>query len=158
MSTSSPSGAQRGAHRPYPRTNIFYCCRVQSRKVQSMVLSLAQLARLDLLRYWNETTSLQVRCVSLAFAAIWNSLDIPAPCDCSSAIKPQVSAVCPSATTWASGATLYAYGSGFFFYLFFYSFAEYVHIDTSNYLKAPGPSCGAEGRWRNVVLTGPASV
>ena len=86
----------------------FIVVELQSRKVQSMVLSLAQLARLDLLRYWNETMALQVRCVSLAFAAIWNSLDIPAPCDCSSAVKPQVSAVCPSAITWASGATPYA--------------------------------------------------
>ena len=45
-----------------------------------------------------------------------------------------------------------------FFYLFFHSFVDYVHIDTSTYLKAPGPSCGAEGRWRNVALTGSASV
>ena len=48
--------------------------------------------------------------------------------------------------------------SSLFFYLFFYSFVEYVHIDTLTYLMAPGPSCGAEGRWRNVALTGSASV
>ena len=39
------------------------------------------------------------------FAAMWDSLDVPAPCDCSSAIKPKVSAVCPSAITWASRAS-----------------------------------------------------
>ena len=38
--------------------------------------------------------------------------------------------------------------SSLFFYLFFYSFVEYVHLDTSTYLKAPGPFRGAEGRWR----------
>ena len=48
--------------------------------------------------------------------------------------------------------------SSLFFYLFFYAFVEYVDIVTSTYLKAPGPSCGAEGRWRNVALTGSASV
>ena len=39
------------------------------------------------------------------FAAVRDSLDVPGPCDCSSAIKPKVSAVCPSAITWASGAS-----------------------------------------------------
>ena len=48
--------------------------------------------------------------------------------------------------------------SNLFFYLFFYSFVEYVDIGTSTYLKAPGPSCGTEGRWRNVALTCSASV
>ena len=28
--------------------------------------------------------------------------------------------------------------SSLFFYLFFYSFVEYVHLDTSTYLKSPG--------------------
>ena len=37
-------------------------------------------------------------------------------------------------------------------------FVEYVDIGALTYLKAPGPSCGAEGRWRNVALTGSASV
>ena len=31
------------------------------------------------------------------------------------------------------------------FYLFFYSFVEYVDIDTSTYLKAPGPSLWGTG-------------
>ena len=35
----------------------------------------------------------------------WNSLDVAAPGDSSSAIKPKVSAVCPSAITWAPGAS-----------------------------------------------------
>ena len=46
----SPSGTQRGTHRPYPRTSRFYCCQAegpfqgaalpfQSCEVQSMVLS-----------------------------------------------------------------------------------------------------------------------
>ena len=35
---------------------------------------------------------------------------------------------------------------------------EYVDIDALSYFKAPGPYCGAEGRWRNVALTGSASV
>ena len=39
------------------------------------------------------------------FAAMWYRLDVAAPGDCSSAIKPKVSAVCPSAVTWASGAS-----------------------------------------------------
>ena len=48
--------------------------------------------------------------------------------------------------------------SNLFFYLFFYSFVEYVDIDTSTYLKAPGPYCGAKERWRIVGLTVSASV
>ena len=48
--------------------------------------------------------------------------------------------------------------SSLFFYLFFYSFVEYVDIDALTYFKAPGPSCGVEGRWRNVALSGSASV
>ena len=44
---------------------------------------------------------------------------------------------------WRGGSA-----SSLFFYLFFYSFVEYVDIDTSTYSKAPGPYCGAEGRWR----------
>ena len=36
---------------------------------------------------------------------LWDSIDVAAPGDCSSAIKPKVSAVCPSATTWAPGAS-----------------------------------------------------
>ena len=43
------------------------------------------------------------------------------------------------------------------FFLFF-SFVEYVDIDALAYLKAPGPYSGAEGRWRNVVLTVSATV
>ena len=54
---------------------------------------------------------------------------------------------------WRGGSA-----SSLFFYLFFYSFVEYVDIDTSTYIKAPGPHCGAEGRWRIVGLTVSASV
>ena len=54
---------------------------------------------------------------------------------------------------WRGGSA-----SNLFFYLFFYSFVEYVDIDTSTYLKAPGPYCGAEGRWQFVGLTVSASV
>ena len=54
---------------------------------------------------------------------------------------------------WRGGSA-----SSLFFYLFFYSFVEYVDIVTSTYLKAPGPYCGAEGRWRIVGLTVSASV
>ena len=56
------------------------------------------------------------------------------------------------------GARRIFYGSSFFFYLFFYSFVEYVDIDALSYFKAPGPYCGAEGRWRIVGLTVSASV
>ena len=41
---------------------------------------------------------------------------------------------------WRGGSA-----SNFLFYLFFYSFVEYVDIGTSTYIKAPGPYCGAEG-------------
>ena len=54
---------------------------------------------------------------------------------------------------WRGGSV-----SSLFFYLFFYWFVEYVHIDALTYLKAPGPCCGAEGTWRNVALSGSASV
>ena len=54
---------------------------------------------------------------------------------------------------WRGGSA-----SNLFFYLFFYSFVEYVDIDASTYLKAPGPYCGAEERWRIVRLTVSASV
>ena len=54
---------------------------------------------------------------------------------------------------WRGGSA-----SSLFFFLFFYSFVEYVDIDTSTYFKAPGPYCGAEGRWRIVGLTVSASV
>ena len=37
-------------------------------------------------------------------------------------------------------------GSGFSFYFFFYSFAEYVDIDFLNYVMAPGSFHGAEGK------------
>ena len=40
-------------------------------------------------------------------------------------------------------------GSGFSFYFFFYSFAEYVDIDLLYYVIAPGSFHGAEGKWRN---------
>ena len=36
------------------------------------------------------------------------------------------------------GARGIPYGSGFLFFLFFYSFAEYVDIDFLNYIIAPG--------------------
>ena len=54
---------------------------------------------------------------------------------------------------WRGGSA-----SSLFFYLFSYSFVEYVDKDALTYLKAPGPYCGAEGRWRNVGLTVSASV
>ena len=47
---------------------------------------------------------------------------------------------------WRGGSA-----SSLFFYLFVYSFIEYVDLDALAYLKAPGPYYGAEGRWRNVV-------
>ena len=37
-------------------------------------------------------------------------------------------------------------GSTLFFYLFVYSFAEYVDIDFLNYIIAPGSFHGAEGK------------
>ena len=43
--------------------------------------------------------------LQVSFAAVRDSLDVAAPGDCSSAIKPKVSAVCPSAITWAPGAS-----------------------------------------------------
>ena len=54
---------------------------------------------------------------------------------------------------WRGGST-----SSLFSYFFFYSFVEYVDIDALAYLKATGPYCGAEGRWRNIGLTVSASV
>ena len=39
-----------------------------------------------------------------------------------------------------------------------FSFIEYTFTDALNYVSAPGPYCGAEERWRNVVLTVSASV
>ena len=54
---------------------------------------------------------------------------------------------------WRGGSA-----SSLFFYLFFYSFVEYADIDALTYFKAPRPYSGAEGRWRNVVLTVSASV
>ena len=41
---------------------------------------------------------------------------------------------------WRGGSA-----SSLFFYLFFFSFVEYVDIDALTFLKAPGPYCGAEG-------------
>ena len=35
--------------------------------------------------------------------------------------------------------------SSLFYFLFFYSFVEYVHIDSTTYSKAPGPYCGGRG-------------
>ena len=40
----------------------------------------------------------------------------------------------------------YSYGSGFLFFLFFYSFAEYVDVGFLNYIVAPGSFHGAEGK------------
>ena len=42
---------------------------------------------------------------------------------------------------WRGGSA-----SSLFFYLFVYSFVEYVDMGTSTYIKAPGPYCGAEGK------------
>ena len=33
-------------------------------------------------------------------------------------------------------------------YFFVFSFLEYVFTDIQKYEEAPGPDCGAEGRWR----------
>ena len=35
--------------------------------------------------------------------------------------------------------------SSLFFYLFFYSFVEYVHIHSSTFFKGPGPPVGQRG-------------
>ena len=40
------------------------------------------------------------------------------------------------------------------FYFFEYSFLEYALADTLKYAKAPGPHCGAEGRWRRCRIAG----
>ena len=40
------------------------------------------------------------------------------------------------------------------FYFFEYSFLEYALTDTLKYAKAPGPHCGAEGRWRRCRIAG----
>ena len=52
----------------------------------------------------------------------------------------------------------FSFGSSLFVYLLFNSVVVYVDIDALTYFKTPGPCRGAEGRWRNVALTGSASV
>ena len=39
-------------------------------------------------------------------------------------------------------------------YYIVFSFVEYVFADAQNYVKAPGSSCGAEGRWRDSAAGG----
>ena len=64
-----------------------------------------------------------------------------------------------SFSSWSTGkGSAYSYGSSLFLYLLFYSVVVYVDMDALTYFKAPGPYCGAEERWRNVALTGSASV
>ena len=97
-------------------------------------------------------------------AACWRSCSGELPLHRSSLCSSSVLVVLVPCATGADPASnrvrLWRGGSAsnLFFYLFFCSFVEYVDIDALTYLKAPGPYCGAEGRWRNVVLTVSASV